>query len=131
MLEKQHIMDILSIGAGATRRNIFTTGAALAVLGMAPVPPNPDVALLALCTEFHRQNALGYDEANPAWEAAMGERYEVYTKLEDMVPVTEAGHLAKARVAVVLLAENDYEEFSGNPDARFALVTLRDLVGRA
>lgn len=125
-------MTTTHIGHGATRRNVFASAAALAVAGMAAAPPpNLDAGLLAPCAEFHRQNALGYDEANPAWEGAMGERYEVYTKLEEMVPVTQAGHLAKARVAVVLLAENDYEEFSGNPDARFALVTLRDLVGRA
>lgn len=124
-------MTTTHIGRGATRRNVFASAAALAVAGMGAAPPNPDAGLLALCAEFHRQNALGYDEANPAWEGAMGERYEVYTKLEEMVPVTQAGHLAKARVAVVLLTENDYEEFSGNPDARFALVTLRGLVGRA
>lgn len=125
-------MTTTHIGRGATRRNVFASAAALAVAGMtAAPPPNPDAGLLALCAEFHRQNALGYDEANPAWEAAMEERFEVYTELEGMVPVTEAGHRAKVSVAVVLLAENDYEEFSGNPDARFALVTLRGLLGRA
>lgn len=120
------------ISCGTSRRNIFAFAAALPIASMAAAPPStPDAGLLALWAEFQRQNALGYDEGNPAWEAAMEERFEVYTELEGMVPVTEAGHRAKVSVAVVLLAENKYEEFSGNPDACFALVTLRGLLGRA
>ena len=93
-------------------------------------PPDPDAEVHARCAEFHRLHALGYTEDNPAWEAAMDARFEAYTELEGMVPVTHAGHRAKARVALVLLDENQYDEFSGNPDARFALITLRGLLGR-
>ena len=122
-----------------SRRSLLTAApTALALAGTASAPerqdsalaqPSPDADLLDLCAEFHRHHAAGHDDANSGWEAALQERCKVYIELEGLVPATFAGHFAKARVAVVLLAENQYEEFSGDPDARFALATLRGLVG--
>jgi hypothetical protein len=47
--------------------------------------------------------------------------------IEDIRPVTERGHRMKASVAVALLVENEPLD----SDARFALATLRDMVGEA
>lgn len=124
-----------SLFAAAAPAALVPAGAASATAaaqaaGTLVEPPDPDAALHAQCAEFHRLHALGYDENNPAWEAAMDARYEAYTTLEDMAPTTEAGHRAKARVALILLNENRcHGEFVGDPDARFALVMLREWLG--
>ncbi len=100
----------------------------------APVAaPHPDAALLALCAAFHRQYAEAHDEANPAWEAANGASFDIFKELDDLTPATEAGHRAKARVAVVMLAMfNEGDGYSGgDPQAMFALNLLRDWLGEA
>ncbi len=117
------------------RRNLLAaTPAVLALAGAsvaAPVAPNSDVELLALCAEFHRLHAEGGDAANPDWEKADGAAWDVYNQLDDMTLVTEAGHRGKAGVAVKMLAMFNEETMGGNVEAIFALAMLRDWLGSA
>ncbi len=105
-----------------------------AALGKAGAPPpvNPDAELIALCATFHRQHAEAYDEANLDWEAASNAKHRTFVEVGKLTPSMEAGHRAKAAVAVAMLAEN--HEPDGNiadPEALFALNLLRDWLGRA
>jgi hypothetical protein len=105
-----------------------------AALGGADAAPSacPDAALIALCATFHRQHAEAYDEANLDWEAASDAKHRTFVEVGKLTPSKEAGHRAKAAVAVVMLAEN--HEPDGNiadPEALFALNLLRDWLGRA
>lgn len=118
------------------RRGLLSAAApaALALVGAtaaAPVAVNPDAGLLALCTEFHRLHTEGADAANPDWEKADGAAWDVYHQLDDMTPVTEAGHRAKAGVAVKMLAMFNEGAMGGNVEAVFALGLLRDWLGSA
>lgn len=119
------------------RRNLLTAApAAMMLSGAAAVEagtpaPDPDAGLHAKCTEFHRLHALGYDDGNPDWEAAMAGRWQVFEGIEGMLPHTYAGHRAKATVAVAVLDENRCNgEFVGGPDARFALGVLKGMLER-
>ena len=118
-----------------SRRSL--AGGAAALLGMAGAAKaslsGPDAELLRLCAEFHRQHTLAYDDDYLAWEDALAETNVICEQLKDMVPVTEPGHCAKVKVAFIRLDVNDREEFIDllDHDTRFALETLRGLVGRA
>ncbi len=106
----------------------------VAALGGAGAAPSacPDAALIALCATFHRQHAEAYDEANLDWEAASDAKHRTFVEVGKLTPSMEAGHRAKAAVAVVMLVEN--HEPDGNiadPEALFALNLLRDWLGRA
>ena len=93
-------------------------------------PPDPDAGLHALCAEFERLHRLAYLEGNDAWEADHHASWRVADELEGMCALTEAGHRAKGRVAVLQLNENRaHGEFIGSGDARFALNTLMDWLG--
>jgi len=120
------------------RRNLLASVPALAlggagIGGTVQALPSPDAELHALCATFHRQYAEAHDEANPAWEAANGASFDTFNELNGLTPATEAGHRAKARVAVVMLAMfNEGDGYGGgDPQAMFALNLLRDWLGRA
>ncbi|HEY0206884.1 MAG TPA: hypothetical protein VGC15_22370 [Acetobacteraceae bacterium] len=117
------------------RRNLLAAAPAVMVLAgvaaAAPVGPSPDAELLALCAEFQRLHAEGADEANPDWEKADAAAWDAYNQLDDMTPITEAGHRAKAAVAVKMLAMFNDGEMGGNPEAVFALYMLHDWLGSA
>jgi len=105
-----------------------------AALGGADAVPSacPDAALIALCATFHRQHAEAYDEANLDWEAASDAKHSTFVEIGYLTATVNAGHRAKAAVAVAMLAEN--HEPDGNiadPEALFALNLLRDWLGRA
>ena len=93
-------------------------------------PPDPDAELHVLCAEFHRLHDLSYLEGNDDWEAAQDGSWRVADKLDGMCAVTNAGHRAKARVAVAQLDTNRCNgEFLGARDARFAFNMLLDWLG--
>ena len=94
-------------------------------------PSNPDAALFALCAEYHRLDRAGHDEANLAWEQDHAEAWTIHERLGNMTPVTEAGHRAKAQVAIALLAMFHEGQEGGDPEAVFALGTLRGWLGIA
>ena len=98
-----------------------------------PVTPSPDAALLVLCAEYDRLHALAYLEGNEDWEAAHHESWQVADKISDLVPVTQAGHRAKAAVAVAQMDKNRTSDgaWMGDRDALFALDTLKDWLGEA
>ncbi len=99
----------------------------------APARPNPDAALLTLCAEHRRLHGLAYLEGNDDWEAAHHESWQVADKIGDLVPVTQAGHRAKAAVAVAQMDRNRTSDgaWMGDRDALFALDTLKDWLGEA
>ena len=104
----------------------------------APAPavsarPNPDAALLTLCAEHRRLHELAYLEGNDDWEAAHHESWQVADKISDLVPVTQAGHRAKAAVAVAQMDRNRTSDgaWMGDKDALFALDTLKGWLGEA
>lgn len=115
------------------RRTVLGGIAALVSIGGVAAAPNPDAGLIGLCAEFHRQHDLAYDDDYLAWEDALAETNVICKQLKDMVPVTEHGHRAKMKVAFVRLDVADREELIDllDHDTRFALETLRGLVGRA
>ena len=117
------------------RRNLLAAApVALALAGPAAAAPtthSPDAELLALCAEFHRLQSEGADEANPAWEKANADAWDVFNEIDDLTPQTEAGHKAKAAVAVRMLAMFHEMEDGGQPEAVFALNMLRDWLGSA
>ncbi len=88
---------------------------------------HPDAELLALCTEFQRLHSLSYSPGNDDWEAPLQARWALSSRIENVTPVTQAGHRAKAAVAVTMLDEDRCAgEFMGGRDARFALNMLQD-----
>ncbi len=97
----------------------------------ASVPvPSSDIELLALCAKFQRLHSLSYLPGNNDWETPLEARWGLSSRIEKITPVTQAGHWAKAAVAVTVLDENRCDgEFMGGSDARFALSTLRDWLG--
>ena len=93
-------------------------------------PPDPDAGLHALCAEFERLHALAYLDGNDGWEADHHASWRIADELDGTCALTEAGHRAKGRVAVLQLNENRaHGEFIGGGDARFALNTLMDWLG--
>ena len=103
-----------------------------AALGSAVAAPSvhSDAELIALCATFHRQHAEAYDEANLDWEAALAARQGTFVEIGNLTATADAGHRAKAAVAVIMLAEN--HELAGNvgdPEALFALNLLRSWLG--
>ncbi len=110
---------------------LLRDAAALEGAGAAP-SACPDATLIALCATFHRQHAEAYDEANLDWEAASDAKHRTFVEVGKLTATVNAGHRAKAAVAVVMLAEN--HEPDGNiadPEALFALNLLRDWLGKA
>ncbi len=106
----------------------------VAALGKAGAAPSvyPDAELIALCATFHRQHAEAYDEANLDWEAASDAKHISFVAIGNLTATTDAGHRAKAAIAVVMLAENHEPDGSiADPEALFALNLLRDWLGRA
>jgi len=88
----------------------------------------PDAGLLRLCCEFqdlHARCDAAPDDTNE-WQVLLSRRWEVSAVIEGMTPISTAGRLAKAGVALVLLEEN---ADLGNPGERLAVMTLRDLTG--
>lgn len=88
----------------------------------------PDAGLLRLCCEFqdlHVRSFAAPDDTNE-WEVLLSRRWEVSAVIEGMTPISAAGRIAKAGVALVLLEEN---ADLGNAGERFAVMALRDLVG--
>jgi len=106
---------------------------AAALRGIGAVPSvSADAALTAHCAAFHRQHAEAYDEANLDWEAASDAKHISFVAIGNLTATTDAGHRAKAAVAVVMLAENHEPDGSiADPEAMFALNLLRDWLGRA
>ncbi len=83
------------------RRTLLSAAApaALALSGAAiAAPPDLDAELLALCATYHRQDEISRDEGNPdsVWEAAADARHAAFMQIMPIVPITEAGHRAKA-----------------------------------
>lgn len=96
----------------------------------APALPAPDAELLALCAEFQRLHAEGAVVGNPDWEKADAAAWDAFNQLDDMTPASEAGHWAKAGVAVKMLSMFHEGQHGGDPEAVFALQMLRDWLGR-
>lgn len=93
-------------------------------------PPDPDAELHALCAEFRRLHALAYLEGNDDWEAAHAESWRVADEIDGMCALTDAGHRAKARIAVAQMDKSRCEGgYAGDRDALFALNTLKDWLG--
>ena len=107
--------------------------AALTLVGAVATPAafGPDAEMLALCGEFHRLHAEGANQANPDWERADAAAWDAFNQLDDMTPATEAGHRAKAGVAVRMLVMFHGGVDGGDPEAVFALNTLQGWLGRA
>ncbi len=105
---------------------------AAALRGVGAVPSVcSDAALTALCAAFHRQHVEAYDEANRDWEAAADAKHSTFVAIGNLTATTDAGHRAKAAVAVIMLAENHEPDGSiADPEALFALNLLRDWLGR-
>lgn len=103
-------------------------------LGSAAAAPSvhSDAQLIALCATFHWQHAEAYDEANLDWDTALAARQGTFVEIGNLTAATDAGHRAKAAVAVVMLAENQNPDGSiADPETLFALNLLRDWSGRA
>ena len=100
---------------------------------MPAFPPgrSPDAALLALCAEYQRLRALAYLEGNNDWEAAHDESMGMADKINDLVPVTQAGHRAKAAVVVAEMDDNRMNDgtWMGDREALHALNLLKDWLG--
>ncbi len=106
------------IGAGIAAA-LACGGASAAVhVGVAAPGPHPDADLLMLCAEYHRQFAL---------IALTEDRWEVFERIEKIVPLTDEGRKAKAALAVAVIHECHY----GDLDAHewFVYRTLCDLAG--
>ena len=104
--------------------------AAAALLPAAAPIPDPDAQLLALCATYRRQNEMSRDEGNLEWEIAADATRATFNHIAPMVPVTEAGHRAKAAVAVAELNDNRCDgEWMGDSEALFALDTLKGWLG--
>ena len=108
----------------AGRRSLFGAVTALAckpVLGMSAVP-DPDAGLIRLCNAFHEAHRA--TEAAPddtdEWERHLDRRWEISDALERMTASTRGGHLAKLKVALVLMVEN----LNGSRHDDFILSTL-------
>jgi len=123
-----------------SRRRLLGTVAlaALALIGtgiasaVAAHAAQPDAGVLTLCTTFHRAHTEASDKANPHRQWATSAKQDALKQLHRMVPVTEAGHRAKAAVAASMLAEmHEHETRGGDPETRFALTMLRDWLGSA
>ena len=133
-MPKSRITDSMPIPT-VSRRSL--AGGAAALLGLAGAAtaaalPSRDTELLDLCAKFQRLHGLSNLEDNENWEAEHDASWKVSNKIADMVPVTEAGHRAKAAVAVAGLKEmHEHAEVKGDPDAIFALKMLRDWLGGA
>lgn len=79
----------------------------------------PDAELIALCTTFHRAHAEAKSKANPYRGWATSAKQDALKQLHRIVPVTEAGHRAKAAVAASMLAElHEHEMRGGDPATR-------------
>ena len=98
-----------------------------------PPAPSSDAELLALCAEYQRLHALAYLEGYEDWEAAYGESIKSAERINDLVPVTQAGHRAKAAVVVTEMDSNRTLDgaWMGDREALHALNTLKDWLGVA
>ncbi|MGI4951198.1 MAG: hypothetical protein ACRYGM_05285 [Janthinobacterium lividum] len=112
------------------RRSLFGAVTALAcipVLGVSAVP-DPDAGLVRLCNAFHEAHDASHATDDASWEVHLDRRTGYADAIEGMAATTEAGKIAKGRVAMLLFQE-------GNPEAeaddcgRMVLSILRDLVG--
>jgi hypothetical protein len=97
------------------------------------VAAGSDAELLELCAEFHHRHAAALatptnDDA--ALTAALNERWEISDEIRDIAATTEAGRRAKARVALVLMVENEGAE-PVDQASIFVLEALRDIAGSA
>ena len=119
------------------RRDALAIIAAPLALGAAGAPfpgatpiPDPDAELLALCATYHRQDEMSRDESNLEWEIAADATRATFNHIAPMVPVTEAGHRAKAAVAVAEMDDNRCDgEWMGDSEALFALNVLKGWLG--
>jgi len=123
-----------------SRRHLLNAAPAAMVLAgsgigtaVAAHAPQPDAELTGLCFEYQRLHALAYLEGNDAWEAAHHESWQVVDKINDLAPVTQAGHRAKAAAAVAQMEENRLKDgtWMGGTDELFALNMLKDWLGEA
>jgi hypothetical protein len=93
---------------------------------------NPDAKLLALCAAFHQAHAAWYarsDDFSDAWYEAGDRRRAISDRLQKIPALTEPGRIAKARVALTVLHEQE-----PNPDDRdwiadLVYTALRDIAG--
>ena len=107
-----------------SRRGLLYAGAAAAHAG------EPDAALLSLCSTFHRTHAEASDKANPYRGWAASAKQDTLKQLYRMVPTTEAGHRAKAKVAARVLTDlHEHETRGDNPEPVFAAKALGDWLG--
>jgi hypothetical protein len=118
-----------------TRRTAFALGVA-AFVKPPPLPwrggprplGNPDAELLALCAAFHEAHDAWYarrDDFSDAWEEAGERRWAISDQLQGIPAVTEAGRVAKARVALVVL----HEKCGRDSIDDLVYAALRDIVG--
>ena len=119
------------------RRDALAILAAPLALGAAAAPfpaaapiRDPDAELLALCATYHRREQMSRDEGNPEWAEAANARHAAFNQIAPMLPVTEAGHRAKAAVAVAEMDDNRCDgEWIGDGEALFALNVLKGWLG--
>ena len=110
--------------AGAAATVLILAGAGAAVAAHAG---EPDAALLALCSTFHRAHVEASDRANPYRSWATSVMQDAIKQLHRMVPATEAGHRAKATVAASMLTDlHEHDERGSGPETRFALKAFHD-----
>ena len=95
----------------------------------APGAGGPDAELLAMCIAFHRQNAAAQavrSRDDDALLDAMDRRWEISDEIQNIPATTEAGRIAKALVAIVLLRESDLFRSGATT---FAFATLLNVAG--
>lgn len=128
-----------------TNRRVALGFSAAALLSglMAPVlasTAEPDAELIALCSEFVRLNALVLatndvlEDADEAWSEVNRLRWDTSDQIQEIVPKTAAGRVAKAKVALDLIRENHGIKGDDSPndgDMCFAYWTLVDIAGSA
>jgi hypothetical protein len=121
--------------AGATAA--LATGAAIATAAHAAPVASPDgagddAALIRLCAEFHRLNAVqaawSHDD-DDGFGANLNQRCSISDNVMALSATTDRGRREKAAVALVL-----FEDMYGTGDGyttRTTLAALRDIAGRA
>jgi hypothetical protein len=123
-----------------SRRSLFAdlsatllAGAAIAAAahGEPVAAAGDDAELIALCAEFHHQHAAAIAapiDDDDALTAALDERWKISDEIRDIAATTDAGHRAKAHVALVLMVENEGAE-PVDQASIFVLAALQDIVG--
>jgi hypothetical protein len=90
------------------------------------VTVDADAALLALCAEFHKQDAVaGTVQGDEALNAAMEVRCSLSARIKSIAPTTRDGLRAKAVVGLHLLEENGSSDPEEDADIAFAYAVLR------